>query len=196
MGVILHYESATYSRWLAKFTPFVVEHVGRAMAAHGGGDESAEQPIAAAAASELSPQGESALRAALAGGLKIELPIELGSVWRFPWYLNSVQVLLDLYVARAAAAAAKVGGGQLEEGSDEDEEEERRQAAAAAQYQVEVAEAAAMAHWEAWRLLPRHIDVDAARRERQAAAPGVPPCCYLEQKGITLLWPFGAPGVG
>ena len=89
MGVILHYESATYSRWLAKFTPFVVEHVGRAMAAHGGGDESAEQPIAAAAASELSPQGESALRAALAGGLKIELPIELGSVWRFPWYLNA-----------------------------------------------------------------------------------------------------------
>ena len=127
--------------------------------------------------------------------MQIELPIELGSVWRFPWYLDSVQTLLTLYVARASAAAAieLVDGRQKDEDEDEDDGEEYVQAAAAAQRQVEAAEAAAMAHWEKWRRLPRHIDVDAARRERQAAAPGIAPCCYLESEGITLLWPFGAP---
>ena len=250
VGVILHYESATYTRWRAKFMPYAIEHVRRALATQ---------------AQTTPPSDEGSLRAAVASGLVIEMPTEL-SVWRWPWYLESVKVLLHLWLAEAAAAEETGGrsegesdqddalqlednGGEIsdedelqlegngDDGSDEgddlqleenaaadagedDEEhepmleengetEEDVRAAVAADYAVVAAcdvgakrwispavaraDAAAKAHWTAWRLMPSSIDPVAKLHERRAAAPGLQPCCYLPEEGLTLLWPFGAP---
>ena len=49
---------------------------------------------------------------------------------------------------------------------------------------------AAHTHWAIKRQVPPHINVNAAMMARLKEAPSATPCCYLEQEGLTLLWPF------
>ena len=199
-AAILHFESATYSRWIAKLMPFVQEHLRRATISDDDQDQLATD-LAAASTSESAPAAATATAAAAAAcpatsepiaatspsSPAITLPppgtqINLGSIWRFPWYQRSVQVLLDLLCVTAVAGSAHAGSGH----SGAAEAEARAEAKARA-------EAAAKAHWAAWRRMPAHIDVQAALRARRQAWPDAPPCCHLEAEGITLLWPFGPP---